>query len=124
LMEWGRKALNGWRARKMYELPDDVIRKINGVIDSFKEQCRADLIVPVANDPRFDASMGFETLDDAVAGIKGFMAVAEDVDPDQGEDAAYRDIALYRGGRILAVIRHGPGGVPEVTIFAPETGNN
>jgi hypothetical protein len=89
-----------------------------------QETFRKDYIVPVANLPTFDATMGFETLDQAIGFIKGFMKIAENLDPEQREKAAYRDIALYRKGRLLAVVRHGPGSIPEVTTFAPDTGTN
>jgi hypothetical protein len=112
------------RIRRLPQMDEVQIRKANEGIESFREEMRRTLIVPVANSRRFDASMGFKTLDDAIKSIKAYMQVAEDIEPDRREEAASHDIALYRGGRILAVLRHGPGDIVEVTVFAPDVGTN
>src|SRR5690242_4591744 len=51
------------------------------------------------------------TLEDVIADL------VRDFDDPGGTDA--RDMAVWRDGRILAVIRRGDGGQPEVTTFRP-----
>lgn len=93
------------------------------VARDFRDQMRRDKIVPIANLPGFDASVGFDTLEEAIQGVGAFMVVAEDIDAGERDRAAYRDIALYRAGRILAVVRCTPHG-PEVTHFAADIDEN
>ena len=55
--------------------------------------------------------------------LRVFMTTPEVVELEtmgleQREAASLNDIALFRGGRCLAVVRHGPGGVLEVHTFA------
>ncbi len=44
--------------------------------------------------------------------------LVKDFEDPEGTDA--RDMAVWRGGRILAVVRKGPDGRPEVISFAAE----
>jgi hypothetical protein len=85
---------------------------------------RATKIVPVGNHPGLDATLGFDSLDQGLRFCRVFMTDASAVGMEQREQAASHDIALFRGGRCLALLRHGPGGVIETHVFAADIGSN
>jgi hypothetical protein len=91
---------------------------------AFQSLMRDRFIVPVANDPVFDASVGFEFIEDAIKYATAYMEAADQICNHERHNAATHDIALYSKGRVLAVLRHGAGGVIEVNQFAPQEGSN
>ena len=68
-------------------------------------------IVAVSDGHDRGPAPGFEDLDEAIRSVALYMTVAAE------QGVACRDVALFRDGRLLAVVRRGAAGAPDVTVF-------
>ena len=109
-----RRRRDHWsRPNREQQRKDPTNGSVRELIEGIKEATRASKIVAVANHPSLRLIAWIRDAQPSAQVLRAFMTTPEAVELEtmgleQREAASLNDIALFRGGRCLAVVRAGP----------------